>query len=212
MSDRKRFFLTSDTHFFHTNIITLGSGRPFEDIESHDETIVNNWNATVSQDDVVVHLGDVVMGHRRESLRILARLNGYKVLIPGNHDYVSGLEKPKRRSEWQPEYGAYFDTILADTIQFGNLYLSHYPPAEISDHGEEDRYPHMRPPLVDGAWYLHGHTHQRNTHTELSNGSLAINVGVDANNWTPVPAEYVIDGFEEDWQRFATWVDNGLST
>jgi calcineurin-like phosphoesterase family protein len=50
-------WLTADTHFGHTNILKY-CGRPFSSIEEMDETLINNWNNKVNQDDTVYHLGD----------------------------------------------------------------------------------------------------------------------------------------------------------
>lgn len=183
-------FFTSDTHFGHKFILTAGEGRPFASIEEHDEALVENWNSVVGPDDTVVHLGDVVMGTRTENLQIIKRLNGTKILIPGNHDYVSAVEKESRRERYMPIYGEVFDRILPDIVIIGSVAISHYPPAEIPDHGEEDRYPHMRPPSYSNTiLFIHGHTHQTDTITYLPGGRMAVSVGVDANDWRPVPIE-----------------------
>lgn len=182
-------FFTSDTHFGHKFILTAGEGRPFTTIEEHDEALVNNWNSVVGPNDTVVHLGDVVMGTRTENLQIIKRLNGTKILIPGNHDYVSATEKESRRERYREIYGEVFDHIMPDTVVIERVAFSHYPPAEIPDHGEEDRYPHMRPSTDDAYLFIHGHTHQGHVFTPLSSGGMAISVGVDANDWAPVPVD-----------------------
>jgi len=60
--------------------------RPFKTIEDHDEAIVELWNATVSENDIVYHLGDVAFGGA-ENLKYVKYLNGTKHLIMGNHDH-----------------------------------------------------------------------------------------------------------------------------
>lgn len=85
-------FVVSDTHFGHANIIDY-SNRPFRhpngsrDVESMNRTLVNNWNHTVSPNDIVYFLGDVAFrrGSRTTSYW-LRRLNGRKITIKGNHD------------------------------------------------------------------------------------------------------------------------------
>jgi len=67
-------WFTSDWHFGHRNILTLGQGRPFSSIEEHDEFLIDRYNAVVRDDDVVWVLGDVAMGNIGESLAKCARL------------------------------------------------------------------------------------------------------------------------------------------
>lgn len=50
--DGSKVFFTSDTHFYHGNIIRF-CNRPFKDVEMMNETIISNWNDTVGQDDIV---------------------------------------------------------------------------------------------------------------------------------------------------------------
>lgn len=80
-----RIFVTADTHFCHKNILKYEAvARPFESIEEHDEELVTRWNATVNPEDTVWHFGDVGFGP--DFFKYVARLNGIKQLILGNHD------------------------------------------------------------------------------------------------------------------------------
>jgi len=84
-------FLIGDTHFGHANILTFKTNegnplRPFTSILEHDETLIQNWNNTVSPNDKVYHLGDIGFKSWAKLSETLARLNGTKVLIKGNHD------------------------------------------------------------------------------------------------------------------------------
>lgn len=82
----KDIWITSDTHFGHSNIIEYGP-RPFNNIHQHDQTLLENWNSVVKPGDKVYHLGDVYMGCSGEyAWEILKRLHGKKRLILGNHD------------------------------------------------------------------------------------------------------------------------------
>lgn len=79
-------WITSDSHFFHNNIIKY-CNRPFSDVNEMNETLIANWNSVVKPQDKVYHLGDLYMGGtRREVESLLYRLNGHKRLILGNHD------------------------------------------------------------------------------------------------------------------------------
>ena len=114
-------FLISDTHWSHANILTMGDGRPFDSIGEHNQVLIDNWNSVVTKRDTVIHLGDVAFSNRTQSLPTLNMVKGRKILIPGNHDYVSGVEKQSKREKWRPIYGEYFDKIWKDTVKIGRV-------------------------------------------------------------------------------------------
>lgn len=78
-------YYISDLHFGHKNSLSFDN-RPFTDIEIHDQTIINNWNNTVSIDDDVYILGDISWHNATKTIEIFKSLNGRKHLIKGNHD------------------------------------------------------------------------------------------------------------------------------
>ena len=112
-------FLVSDTHFGHTGVcrFTHNDGvtklRPGSDPAEMDEAMVKAWNERVKPTDKVYHLGDVVIN--RKALATLARLNGDKVLIRGNHDIFR-----------DDEYRQYFRELRAYHVMSGMI-LSHIP-------------------------------------------------------------------------------------
>jgi calcineurin-like phosphoesterase family protein len=59
--------------------------RPWDNVDDMNEALIENWNKTVGPKDLVYHLGDVVM-NRRYLAPVMARLNGRKKLVKGNHD------------------------------------------------------------------------------------------------------------------------------
>ncbi len=63
--------------------------RGFKTIEEHNETLINNWNNTVKPSDVVIHLGDFVLGAENKSKQVceelFQKLNGRIFLLWGNH-------------------------------------------------------------------------------------------------------------------------------
>ena len=80
-----RVFVIADTHFGHRKIVQFeAEARPFGTVEEHDAELVRRWNATVKKNDTVWHLGDVLFGEA--AFDTLAKLNGVKKLILGNHD------------------------------------------------------------------------------------------------------------------------------
>ena len=112
-------FLVSDTHFGHTGVcrFTRNDGvtklRPWDDPDEMDEAMVKAWNDRVRPNDKVYHLGDVVIN--RKALKTMARLNGDKVLIRGNHDIFR-----------DDEYREYFRELRAYHVMNGCI-LSHIP-------------------------------------------------------------------------------------
>jgi calcineurin-like phosphoesterase family protein len=187
------YWFTSDTHFGHARIIELVP-RPFKDVPHMDETIIRRWNAVVSPEDTVYHLGDVALGPIAESLPKVGRLNGYKILVEGNHDRpFMDKHKEAKRQRWLGEYGKYFDEILesATISRDGVLFhLSHFP-YDGDSHGA-DRHKDARLP-DEGITLVHGHTHNTGGPVSRSQarGTLQIHVGQDAWDYTPVPFEEV---------------------
>ena len=111
-------FLVSDTHFGHAGVCRFlrddGTKlRPWDNPEEMDDYMVEAWNKKVKPNDKVYHLGDVVIN--RKALKILALLNGDKVLIRGNHDIFRDTE-----------YRNYFREIRAYHVMNGMI-LSHIP-------------------------------------------------------------------------------------
>lgn len=117
-------FLVSDTHFGHAGVcrFTEADGvtkiRPWTDPDVMDEAMIQRWNDVVRPNDKVYHLGDVVIN--RKALPTLARLNGDKVLIRGNHDIF-------RDDEYRP----YFRELRAYHVMDGMIF-SHIPLHEAS--------------------------------------------------------------------------------
>ena len=76
---------TSDTHFYHANVIKY-SKRPFANVEEMNAALVRNWVAVVQPGDTIYHLGDFSFGRKEQNEALLQQLHGHKHLILGNHD------------------------------------------------------------------------------------------------------------------------------
>lgn len=135
-------YYISDLHLFHEAAIRYDN-RPFESLEEMHDTILKNWNNTVTNGDTVYILGDVSMRGKKEDLiAFVARLKGRKILIKGNHDDVSDLRYKQLFSEIY-DYKEIKDTVNGKSY---SLVLSHYPIFSWSK-------------MNNGAILLYGHTH-----------------------------------------------------
>lgn len=139
-------FFISDTHFGHEATCTRfkrvdGSPlRPFANAQEMDEEMVRRWNEVVREQDKVYHLGDVVMSEKH--LPTLARLNGSKRLVRGNHD----IFKTK-------VYVQYFKEIYGVRV-LEDMVLTHVP---------------LHPESVTQRWRtnIHGHLHAGQVHRHV---------------------------------------------
>lgn len=75
----------ADLHFSHNNVIKFDN-RPFATVEEMNQTLVDNWNSVVKNEDTTYILGDFCWLKEAEWIKILDKLKGNKVLIEGNHD------------------------------------------------------------------------------------------------------------------------------
>ena len=80
-------YFTSDLHFGHKNIIRYDN-RPFLTVEEMDNSLIEKWNNKVKSDDLTYILGDVSWYDDATTAKLINQLNGEKVLIKGNHDYI----------------------------------------------------------------------------------------------------------------------------
>ena len=162
-------FLVSDTHFGHQGVTQFLNNdgtklRPWDNTFDMDEDLIENWNKVVRPKDKVYHLGDVVIN--RKALPTLARLNGEKILIKGNHDIF--------RAE---EYLAYFKDLRAYHV-LDKFILSHIPIHKNS--------------IERWSANIHGHLHSNRV--TLEDGSIDpkyICVCVEQTNFTPISFEEV---------------------
>lgn len=150
-------WIISDMHFGHKNIINLEK-RPFYSLEEMDEAIINNWNSTVDKLETVYVLGDVSFYNMEKTKEIINKLNGYKILIMGNHD-------KERTRNWWLDIG--FDEVINYPIILDGFYiLSH-----------ETQY------LPEESVYvnIHGHTHSKSI-----NKYFYVNVSVENIDYKPI--------------------------
>ena len=177
-------FYTSDLHLGHKRIIEL-CNRPFADLTEMHNAIISRWNATVSDTDIVMILGDLAMGTIRDSLELVRELNGSKFLVPGNHDRCfSGLPEKQQKSDLYTAVGVFISP--EDCTYVSGRRLCHFP--YTGDSQDEDRYSAHRPIKGTEKVLLHGHVHNAWVRDKANR---QINVGVDVWDFTPVPYETI---------------------
>ena len=81
-------FAIADTH------LSFGTDKPmdtFEGWQNYTDRLKNNWNKVVSDKDTVVIAGDISWAMDFNQLKadfdFIEKLNGYKIIIKGNHDF-----------------------------------------------------------------------------------------------------------------------------
>jgi len=104
-------YIISDTHWNHEEMFTALS-RP----KDYGMLIIRRWKATVTENDLVLHLGDVIWDKQLELKGILDSLPGRKILVKGNHD--------KRSDNWYMNNGFSFS---CDNLVYKNILFSHLP-------------------------------------------------------------------------------------
>ena len=155
---KRRIFVISDTHFMHENIIRYCS-RPFKDALEMDEHMISTWNACVTPQDIIYHLGDVYMGDEKRADALLSRLNGHKRLIVGNHDDIRSpviMKHFKKIMMWRmfPDY---------------RIVLTHVP---IHPSGLEFKV----------KYNVHGHIHEKEV-----GDTRYFNASVERIGYAPIP-------------------------
>lgn len=162
-----KVFVTSDSHWGHTNIIKYCK-RPFDCAEIMDNYLIEQWNKVVEKDDKVFHLGDFAFGDQAYTKNIVSQLNGNIHLIRGNHD--------KHAPQWYMECG--FREISSYPIIWAEfVVMSHTPPQSIS----EDT------PYV----FLYGHVHDSEMYKTITKRSTCM--CVERWDYAPVNIDKVLN-------------------
>lgn len=215
---KTKTWFSADLHLGHHQIIDY-CNRPFATVEQMNETIIARWNERVAPEDTAWLLGDVALGTIDETLPLLARLNGRKYLVAGNHDrafhgYKVTADRRHTKVElarWADRYrteGGFAAVVTGEAIArsghavrvpllggppFGHpvVLVSHFPYTGESREGYADRYVDYRP-----------HVPKRGERPWLVCGHVhdawaidaaqrQINVGVDVWDFAPVAADEV---------------------
>lgn len=153
---------TADTHFGHQKAITWNT-RPFASVDEMDSAIISDWNQNVSKSDRVFILGDFSMRSVEETEKILAKLNGQKFLIKGNHDSSKNL---KRLTGFATVKTYDELSILEPGGDKQKIIMSHFPFLSWNR-------------MHYGAYHLHGHSHGCLRLPDGLKSARILDVGID---------------------------------
>jgi calcineurin-like phosphoesterase family protein len=172
-------WFTSDTHYYHRNIIAF-CDRPYADVEAMNDGLISTWNSRVGRQDIVYHLGDFAFCGKTRRHEIIERLHGRKHLIRGNHD--------PDRDEWWLNNGFesvrdYFVLRVHDQGQSDEGDIVQYHQPIVLCHFPILSWENMQ----HGTWHLHGHCHGSLPPTRMQR----MDVGVDTNKMHPYSYEEV---------------------
>ena len=134
-----RVWIIADTHFEHSKLSKELKVRP----DYFENRIVTFWKRNVSKDDLVIHLGDVFVGHTPNWEKWIPSLPGRKILTVGNHD--------KKSYTWYMKHGFDFASQSFRWKHNGiSIAFSHEP-------------------MLNDAYFnlnIHGHMHGETHRTE----------------------------------------------
>jgi calcineurin-like phosphoesterase family protein len=174
-----RVWVTSDPHYNHKNLVRgvtnwrtkdgkvpVGSTRDFDTLDQMNDTLVNNINSKVGQDDTLIMLGDIAFGGFENIKIFLDRLICKNIhLVLGNHDHHIRNDRENIR-----EMFLSVSDYLQVRINGANFVMTHYPFESWNG-------------LNKGVIHLHGHTHLGQK-VKFGNGKK-LDIGMDGNNLYP---------------------------
>lgn len=176
-------YLISDTHFYHKSIIPY-CNRPFSSIEQMNKTMIDNWNHTVNDNDIVYFLGDFSFATTEKARDICNQLKGYKIIIRGNHDRDRG------EISWK---NIGFQEVLNNPCRF--LYV------DKNSNFREVILSHEPQYINDNQFNIHGHIHDALVSNEYPdmNPNNHLCVCVERINYTPISFEYIQKNYLENF-------------
>lgn len=191
----QKLFFTSDTHYNHANICSATTQwvpvtrntRQFNSLDEMNDTLVNNINEVVGENDILIHLGDWSFGGFDKIAEFRDRIICKNIhLVYGNHDH----HQQNNRGDIQNLFKSCHDYLELEIRRPANdgrvnkytFACFHYPIASWKD-------------MNNGVIHLHGHVHLP-PNQRIAEGK-AMDVGVDGNNLYPISMDEVLDIMNE---------------
>lgn len=185
LQSEQRIWFTSDLHFGHRNILRF-CNRPWNNENDMAKSLIENWNNTVSGNDIVFVLGDTFwFNNSRDIKKVLSQLKGKDIyILPGNHDDFESYHRVT-----DPRIHLCQDVVVMWITKGGQpkreVWLSHYPMMS---------WPHRE----RGAYHFFGHIHSQLGKTEGVDQNLPLHwnqadAGCDFWGWKPVDIDTLMD-------------------
>lgn len=169
-------YLTSDLHFGHDREF-VWKVRGYESVQEMNLAQVSKWNKTVTDEDDVYALGDLMLGDP-SNIEFIKQLKGKIHIVLGNHD-TANREKMYREL---PNVVEVAEVGIRLKHKKHHFVLTHYP--MLTGNLEKESLKQM-------TLNLYGHTHQ--TSNFYNDMPFLYHVGVDSHNGYPVLLEDIIE-------------------
>jgi len=186
LEKNQNLFFTSDTHYNHSNICKATTNwtdsdnvtRDFKSLDHMNDTIVDNINDTVGENDILFHLGDWSFGGFEMIEEFRSKIVCKNIhLVLGNHDHHIANNKHNVQSLFK-SVNQYVELDIRrpsrvdkNKVDKFNFVCMHYPIASWNN-------------INSGVMHLHGHVHLPR-YQRISEGK-AMDVGVDGNDLSPL--------------------------
>jgi len=172
--EEKGFYLISDYHFFHNNVLGY-CNRPFKNIEEMNKQLHQNWCDTISEDDICIFLGDFAFCGKAKAKEIWDSLPGRKYFIGGNHD-----KQHIKKNTYSELVTNDINTIVEISYQGYKILLNHFPPK-------------FKKELPDGQLYMFGHIHNNREIKEKN----CFNVSCEVIDYKPIHISEILAKIKE---------------
>ena len=185
----QRLWFTSDTHYNHSNICKATTQwtnattlRDFDSLERMNQTLVNNINEVIGQDDILFHLGDWSFGGFEQIEKFRSKIVCKNVhIITGNHDHHIESNRGDCKLLFN-SVNKYLElnvkwNVGTPLMDEQNFILMHFPIASWNN-------------MSRGSIHLHGHVHL--TEDQRIGKGRMMDVGVEGNDFRPIELREVL--------------------
>jgi len=193
----QRLWFTSDTHYNHANICSATTKwtnaqrltREFKSLSHMNDALVNNINALVGENDILIHLGDWSFGGFESIAEFRNRLICKNIhLVLGNHDHHIQRNKEGIQSLFSSVHEYLYLNVVRpgvttkSAMERYDFVCMHYPIASWNN-------------MNSGVIHLHGHVHLM-PDVRLHKGK-AMDVGCEGNGLEPISLQEVLNIMEK---------------